>query len=442
MNSLAQVPEIAALASPPSLIRLPEQIDVPVTQRITRLIDTPAFQRLKSVSQLGFVSWIYPGATHSRFEHSLGVYRLALLFIRRLSNDERFNALVTPKDVELLLVSALLHDIAHWPFCHPIEDICLPEVPQHESLAIEKLKTPELSRALQEDWDIQPEQVQMLLTKKVSSNNHRILSSILSGPIDVDKMDYLYRDSLHSGVPYGRNFDTQRLIASLCLNESGDRLAITDKGKTAAELMVFARYVMFSEVYWHHAVRSATAMFQRAFFMIREDLEQANLGTLFNCRENEIVGVMNVLDRERVAAPLLEGLFGSTRSLYKRWAQFNFAENQELYSQIAGKPYPEIFQLSQRVVQAVSNAAGIEIQPHEILLDAPPLGLEVQFDVDVFSPRENSFTKLGVVSPVVKTLASRQFDNFVKRIRLFVHPRIASVTNSLKAMDILADCLR
>ena len=90
---------------------------------------------------------------------------------------------------------------------------------------------------------------------------------MLSGPIDIDKMDYLPRDSLHAGVPYGRNFDQERLIGSLCLNEAGDGLAITDKGKTAAEMMVFARYVMFSEVYWHHGVRSATAMLQRAFYL-------------------------------------------------------------------------------------------------------------------------------------------------------------------------------
>ncbi len=77
---------------------------------------------------------------------------------------------------------------------------------------------------------------------------------MLSGPIDIDKMDYLFRDSLHAGVPYGRHFDQQRLLGSLSLNQAGDGLAVTDKGKTAAELMVFARYVMFSEVYWHHGV--------------------------------------------------------------------------------------------------------------------------------------------------------------------------------------------
>ena len=104
----------------------------------------------------------------------------------------------------------------------------------------------------------------------VQTPAQRILGSILSGPIDVDKIDYLMRDSLHAGVPYGQHFDRRRLIGSLCLNEAGDALAITDKGKTAAEMMVFARYVMFSEVYWHHAVRSATAMLQRAFYLLRE----------------------------------------------------------------------------------------------------------------------------------------------------------------------------
>ena len=91
---------------------------------------------------------------------------------------------------------------------------------------------------------------------------------MLSGPIDIDKMDYLGRDSLHAGVPYGRHFDQGRLIGSLCLNAPAMGWRLRDKGKTAAEMMVFGRYVMFSEVYWHHGVRSATAMLQRAFYLI------------------------------------------------------------------------------------------------------------------------------------------------------------------------------
>lgn len=441
MNSMENIPEIRALSSPTSLIRLPDQIDVPLTKRLVRLIDTPAFQRLKSVSQLGFVSWVYPGATHNRFEHSLGVYRLALLFVRRLYRNDRFREVVSVRDVELLLVSALLHDIAHWPFCHPIEDLQLPDVPNHESLAIDQLRTPELARALKEDWGLDPEDVQSLLTKRVSTVSHRICSSILSGPIDVDKMDYLYRDSLHAGVPYGRNFDVPRLIDSLCLNDAGDRIAITTKGKTAAELMVFARYVMFSEVYWHHAVRSATAMFQRAFYQMGNQLTPEHLSTLFRCKENEIVGVMNVLDHGRAARPLLDGLFGAKRTLYKRWAQFNYAENSSLHERIAGKPYSELVSLASRVANWTSDQIGSVVEPHEILLDAPPVGLEVQFDVDVKKPGELGFTKLGNVSPVVKTLASRQFDNFVKQVRLFAHPRVIERVSQLDPLQALSDCI-
>src|SRR5690606_7299374 len=122
-----------------------------------------------------------------------------------------------------------------------------------------------LSQQLRSDWGIEPDDVLRLLRGPVEQTSHRILRSMLSGPIDIDKVDYLMRDSLHAGVPYGRNFDQRRLVRSLCLNQAGEGLAITSKGKTAAELMVFARYVMFSEVYWHHTVRAATAMLQRAF---------------------------------------------------------------------------------------------------------------------------------------------------------------------------------
>src|SRR5262249_35369167 len=151
----------------------------------------------------------------------------------------------------------------------------------------------------------------------------RILSSLLSSPIDIDKVDYLFRDSLHAGVPYGRNFDHNRLIAGLCLNEAGDGLAITEKAKTAAEMMVFARYVMFSEVYWHHTVRSATAMLQRAFFLLQPQLD---LDAMFRLTEPAWIAEMLRAAEGHPARELLEGLFGPTRRLYKRVAQYAFHE--------------------------------------------------------------------------------------------------------------------
>src|SRR5690606_37838751 len=104
-----------------------------------------------------------------------------------------------------------------------------------------------VAEALEEDWNLSPASVADAIEGRASTPGERIVASMLSGPVDVDKIDYLARDSLHAGVPYGRNFDQSRLMASLCVGASGDSIAITDKGKTAAELMVFARYVMFSE---------------------------------------------------------------------------------------------------------------------------------------------------------------------------------------------------
>ena len=226
-----------------------------------RSVDTAEFQRLRNITQLGLAGRIYPGATHTRFEHALGVFHNSLRYLWQLGKDERFAAIVTPHQAEVLMVAALLHDLGHWPFCHPIEDMALPQMPPHESFAREFIGPgTELGGILQSDWGIAPEEVLDVLVAKTSTASSRLRRSILSGPIDIDKMDYLARDSQHCGVPYGRHFDRHRLMNSLIVNAAGDGLAITSKGRTAAEMMVFARYVMFTEVYWHHAVRSATTM--------------------------------------------------------------------------------------------------------------------------------------------------------------------------------------
>ncbi len=153
------LPEIRALDEGRSLIRIPPETDVPVTPRVLRLLETPPFRRLQHISQLGLVSQVYPGATHTRFEHSLGVYRLSLLYLKSLANDPRFLSLVDEHSQELFLVCALLHDLGHWPYCHAIEDMRLPNIPRHEWLARRLLATEELSRCLEDDWQLSPKEV-------------------------------------------------------------------------------------------------------------------------------------------------------------------------------------------------------------------------------------------------------------------------------------------
>jgi uncharacterized protein len=443
MNAILDIPEVVALDTRRGLVRIPPEVDVPLTPRVRQLIDTADFRRLARISQLGLVPLVYPAAIHTRFEHCLGVFRLALLYLKQLAHDERFVQAVRPEDAETFCAAALLHDLGHWPFCHPIEDICLPSVPSHELFANSFLLEGEISDVLRHDWGINPRNVVALLSEKPRDQTARILTSMLSGPIDIDKMDYLYRDSLHAGVPYGRHFDQQRLLGSLCLNEAGDGLALSDKGKTAAELMVFARYVMFSEVYWHHGVRAATAMLQRAFYLLHGALE---LDSLFRMTDHEMIDELRRAAAGgagsaggTAAGELLDGLFGPTRRLYKRLAQYSFLEHRDLYQRLARRPYPWLAACAERLTALVSAALGRVVAPHEILFDSPPMAREVQFDVDIHFPKENRYRSLGEVSPVIRTLATEQFDDYVKRVRIFAHPRIVAELRRLTNLSELLD---
>lgn len=415
--TISDIPEIRGLDARRDLIRIPPETDVPLTPRIRKLVDTPAFRRLARISQLGLVSLVYPAAHHSRFEHCLGVYRTSLLYLKQLSQDERFARTVSPGDAERFLVAALLHDIGHWPFCHPIEDMCLEEVPPHEDFADQFIHQGSVASVLRDVWDMEPEEVTSLLGREPQSGSAKLLGSLLSGPIDIDKMDYLARDSLHAGVPYGRNFDQARLIGSLCLNEAGDALAITDKGRTAAEMMVFARYVMFSEVYWHHAVRSATAMLQRAFYLLRDELD---LNSLFRADEQSMVDSLRAASRGSTAEPLLEGLFGPRRRLYKRLEQYSLFQQPDLYQRLARRPVGWLARCAAHLSRGLSRAVGHRFHADQVLVDAPPVKREIEIQVEVYFPKEARYRPLVDVSPVVQTLAKKQFDDYVKRVRIFV----------------------
>ncbi len=447
-------------------IRIPPELDVPVTPRVKAILDSAAMRRLSRISQLGLVSLVYPGATHSRLEHSLGVYRLAVNVLNHLARDPQFASNVDEHSAKIFLIAALVHDIGHWPYCHPLEDMRLDWIPRHEQLAKQLICDNELGTILRAQWNVDPEQVAAFLAPQrlalegnaplsndpANFAQPRILRSLLSGPIDVDKMDYLQRDSLHAGVPYGRNFDIGRLINSLTIGPDGAKVAINEKGKTAAEMMVFARYVMFSEVYWHHAVRSATAMLQRSVF----ELSRSS-GTLadriqlpeqwLHQTEADFADSLLAATCGSPIAALVSGLFGNQRRLYKRLAQFNFAENPKVHTALARRPYHELVACAERLAERLSRYSDAPLLPTDVLIDAPPVKLEVQFQIDVrvrstASHSGPNFQPLDQLSPVVRSLATEQFDNFVKRVRVFVAPHVAESIRITpeQLVDELAGC--
>jgi HD superfamily phosphohydrolase len=418
----SQIPELLLSSDATGVVRIPAEQDVPFSPRIRALVDAAEFQRLRHVTQLALASRVYPGAVHTRFEHALGVYHNALRYLWELGLDEQFAATVSQHDAEVLIVSALLHDIGHWPFCHPIEDMALPDMPPHESFAQAFLgPDSELTHVLQSAWDIDSAEVLQVLDGDSPAASDQLRRSILSGPIDIDKMDYLVRDSQHCGVPYGRHFDRNRLISSLVVNASGDGLAISDKGRTAAEMMVFARYVMFSEVYWHHAVRSATCMFARAFFELHGQLQ---LDDLFRLTESELIRTLATAASGTDAERLINGVFGTHRALYKRLAEYSVYHEPELYQSVRTRSFADAVALSQSLANHLRQHTNLEIRDTDLVIDAPPLHREVEFHVDVRMSRERCWKPLQALSPIVDAMARTQFDDCVKKVRVFVNPRL------------------
>jgi HD superfamily phosphohydrolase len=432
-HPLLDIPELVSLTAGSGLVRIPPEQNVPFTPRVRALVDTAEFQRLSQISQLGLVSRVYPGARHTRFEHALGVFNNSLKYLWQLGHDPRFTEAVDTAAAELLMVAALLHDLGHWPFCHPIEDLGLEGFSPHEELAAAFLAPgTELADVLESEWGIAPRDVLDVLAKRTDLPQRKLLRSILSGPIDIDKLDYLERDSLHAGVPYGRHFDKQRLIQSLILNEQGDGLAITSKGRTAAELMVFARYVMFSEVYWHHAVRAATSMFARAFFELHDRL---NLRELYRLTEPEMIRQLQEQAIGTPAADLLSGVFGPKRLIYKRVAEYTLHQDAEIYARLARKPYGLVVRYATEFSSRLQIRCGRPVRECDLLIDAPPVHREVEFNIPIYFSRQQVYRRLDEVSPVVAALARTQFDDIVKRVRIYAHPNVAEEFKNVKDFD-------
>ncbi|MFK8113587.1 MAG: HD domain-containing protein [Rubripirellula sp.] len=422
------LPEVNALHRTGSLVRIPPDDDVPISDRVRRVLDSPPMRRLATISQLGMVGLVYPGATHSRLEHSLGVYHNALRLLARFSDDSQLESIVDTRMAEAFVLAALVHDIGHWPFCHPIEDMRLSNLGEHETRIGDWLGHQELTSCIEDDWQCDVNDVVELLhpSSEHDSVAQRFLASCLSGPIDVDKLDYLQRDSLHAGVPYGRNFDVGRLISCMRLNSETSRLAIDEKGRTAAEMMVFSRYVMFSEVYWHHAVRSSTAMLQRSVFLLQNRFD---LQSTLRMNDAHWIATLRRAAEGSVAEPLVEGLFGARRRLYKRTAEYNVVDGNEVHRRLARKPYWWLVACAERLATQLAGRTGIAIHAADILIDAPPSKLEVDINVDVIS-RDGTVRTLGDVSPVASALANQQFDNQVKRVRVFVRDDLREVLRS------------
>ncbi|KUL20211.1 HD domain-containing protein [Chlorobium limicola] len=313
-------------------IRLPVWGHIPLSNPLKHILAHPSFLRLKGIRQLSFSQQVYPGATHTRFEHSVGVYHLMKLILQRMvSNplavglqDERFR--FDDASCHLLLAASLLHDIGHYPHAHVIEeqipaDSCGPVFSHHEDLCgrfifQEQPGFPSIAEILHNEWKVDAKEVIAMIEGASTSG----FGKLISGTLDPDKMDYLMRDAHHCNIPYG-SIDIERLIESFVPDPERERFAITEKGIAPLESLLFAKYMMMRNVYWHHTGRALSAMLRRLLQAVIDEelLSGQQLESLFyDNADDRVLFELKAMLPQRVSGEtlLLDDIL--QRRVYKR----------------------------------------------------------------------------------------------------------------------------
>jgi HD superfamily phosphohydrolase len=316
-------------------------------------LDTAVVQRLRYIRQVGHAFLVYPGATHTRFEHALGAYHLTKRALAALEERGELDR-VAADDCLAVRMAALLHDIGHYPFSHALEEAAFPS---HEALGVAKLSQGQLGERLVE---IGGRGFASVVGNLITGESPSSLQGLISGSLDLDKIDYLSRDARMCGVPYG-TVDVDRLLSSLTLVETGPRryeVGVLEKGVSALESLLFAKYQMYRNVYWHHAVRSATCMFKRA---VRDAVARGSVSTrdIADATDDVLMELLITQDRNGLAAAI------RARRLHKRALDLPASD-------VPGEAQPWVAEdpdLLQRVEDAL--AAQVGLQAGELLLDFP-----------------------------------------------------------------------
>ncbi len=328
------------------------------------IIDTPQFQRLRRVKQLGFANLVYPGANHTRFEHSLGVMHIVKLLGQRVDIDDS------------VLAAALLHDIGHAPFSHSSERL----LEKHAGFRHEKISLVirnELKDVLG-DLGFSVSEIEAIVTGRKSS--------IVSGEIDADRMDYLVRDSHYTGVAYGV-FDISRLVDKIRFEDS---VVVEMGGIKAAESLLLSRFLMYPTVYFHHVCRIARKMYEKAMERIIEGgFDVAKLLWMDDCEAMQLI---------RTEEPEFYDMLVNRR-LFKR----------AVYVSRRSVDFREVQRVNERRAEReIAEDAGVDEK--YVIVDIPPV--ERMEESGVLVETEEGIKSLDEVSPLVNALKAASLENW------------------------------
>lgn len=351
-----------------------------------RIIDTPQFQRLRRIKQLGFANLVYPGANHTRFEHSLGVMHITKILADRLGFDDE------------IVASALLHDIGHAPFSHSSERILEKYLNfRHEN--VKKVIRGELKDVLNDlGFNI----------SRISDYISGRKPSIINGDIDTDRMDYLVRDSHYTGVAYGV-FDIYRLIDKIKFD---GEIVIDQRGLKAAESLLISRFLMYPTVYYHHVCRIAKKMYEKAMkIAIESGFDAKKLLEIDDCE------AMMILKSFKDSAEIAEMI--RNRRLFKR----------AIYVSRHRVDLREVLRVNEeRAEREIAEDAHIDEK--YVLVDIQPIEevREVSAKVEI----EGRILRLDEASPLVKALKNANLENW--RLGVYTKPEYVKRVGKV-AMD-------
>jgi HD superfamily phosphohydrolase len=372
---------------------------IEMTGVATDLLDTPAMQRLRRISQLGTVGLVYPSANHTRLEHSIGVYALARRACEVLSIDGAAR--------DELVAAALLHDVGHPPFSHNIEGLIQRETGKLHDDVIDIVSAGRVGETL-EAYGLSPRRIADLIRGRGR------YGQVISGDLDVDRMDYLLRDAHHTGVAYG-TIDHERLVRALRFVD--ETLVFAAGNLQTAESLLLARALMNPTVYQHHVARIA----RRMLWAATETLLETTTTTAAAVRRMDDVDLRARLRSEPSSAPMLARL--DERRLFKRaiWAEWDAVPaSVRSTTDSAGAS----------LHAAIAEGAGVA--PEAVLIDVPPAPSMPEASTQIVVG--DAIVSIAAASPLVRALQQTNEANW----RLGVYtPAVHREAVQAAAVDVL-----
>jgi HD superfamily phosphohydrolase len=465
---------------PVDSIRVPSRGRIPLTARLAWLIDRPWFQRLRGTKQLGPVHLVYPGASHTRFEHSLGAFEKTTYYVRALwgaTSQQYFKQSARETDISALLVAALFHDVGHYPFAHAFEEVepNKDRLMKHAVISTAMIlgKKPnivsvsdssEFADHLWKHWGVEPDDVAAVLDQAIKPKNvqpHLIpcLHSIIDGPLDADKLDYVVRDAHHCGNPYGAAVDEEKFLQSLVAPGEMLPIGIWEKGLVAAEAAYLARYHMFVTVYWHHMTRACERMVSEAVRIFRhedpEGFESLFFDKVFRLGDEGLLEQLSDRLGGALAKDLINPLLvtsGARSKHYRRLLTLTYGpldrpslpQQTTIYEYIramfddymtgqpdAGRAY-RLFEAKLRA--GIIGLIGDKARAHHVLFDVPDPRIESPLGFSVY--REERATNTDFLAPskldgqpitdrsTLHTTFLQDWKRHARKIRIYVCPSI------------------